>query len=121
MDFETRRTPEDVQNVLDYYGGSLDNSGEPDEAPEEESAVTLPTPEEEEQSGGQKGRPQAVTQLEQAFFDLQTALFTAGCEGKTNEKQQIEQQQKSCGQEEQRMNFNYMQKRDTEQRPEDQR
>ena len=49
MDFVTRKTPEDVQNVLDYYGGSLDDSGEPNEAPEEESAVTIPTPEEEEQ------------------------------------------------------------------------
>ena len=50
MDFVTRKTPEDVQNVLDYYGGSLDDSGEPDEAPEEESAVTIPTPEEEERT-----------------------------------------------------------------------
>ena len=50
MDFKTRKTPEDVQNILDYYGGSLDDSGEPDEAPEEESVVTLPTLEEEEQS-----------------------------------------------------------------------
>ena len=49
MDFVTRKTPEDVQNILDYYGGSLDDSGEPDEAPEDESVVTLPTPEEEEQ------------------------------------------------------------------------
>ena len=50
MDFETKKVPVDVQKTLDYYGGSLDDRGEPDEAPEEESAVTLPTPEEEEQS-----------------------------------------------------------------------
>ena len=50
MDFEVRKTPEEVQNVLDYYGASLDNNGEPDEAPEDESVVTLPTPEEEEQT-----------------------------------------------------------------------
>ena len=50
MDFETKKVPVDVQKTLDYYGGSLDDSGEPDEAPEEESVVTLPTPEEEEQS-----------------------------------------------------------------------
>ena len=49
LELDKRKTPEDVQNVLDYYGGSLDDSGEPDEAPEEESAVTIPTPEEEEQ------------------------------------------------------------------------
>ena len=49
LEQDKRKTPEDVQNVLDYYGGSLDDSGEPDEAPEDESVVTLPTPEEEEQ------------------------------------------------------------------------
>ena len=49
MDFKTKKIPVDVQKTLDYYGGSLDDSGEPDEAPEEESAVTIPTPEEEEQ------------------------------------------------------------------------
>ena len=49
MDFETKKVPVDVQKTLDYYGGSLDDSGEPDEAPEEESTVTIPTPEEEEQ------------------------------------------------------------------------
>ena len=50
MDFEKRDTPKEVQNVLDYYGGSLDDSGEPDEAPEDESVVTLPTQEEEERT-----------------------------------------------------------------------
>ena len=50
MDFETRKTPEDIQKTLNYYGASLDDSGEPDEAPDEESVVTLPTPEEEERT-----------------------------------------------------------------------
>ena len=50
MDFETRKTPEDVQSILDYYGAILDDSGEPDEAPEDESVVTLPTKEEEERT-----------------------------------------------------------------------
>ena len=50
MDFETRKTPEEVQKVLDYYGASLDDGGEPDEAPEDEGIVTLPTKEEEEQT-----------------------------------------------------------------------
>ena len=49
MEQDKRKTPEEVQKVLDYYGANLDDGGEPDEAPEEESAVTLPTPEEEEQ------------------------------------------------------------------------
>ena len=49
MDFETKKVPVEVQRTLDYYGADLDDSGEPDEAPEEESVVTLPTPEEEEQ------------------------------------------------------------------------
>ena len=50
MDFETKKIPVDVQKTLDYYGADLDNSGEPDEAPEEECVVTLPTPEEEERT-----------------------------------------------------------------------
>ena len=51
MDLETRKTPEEIQSVLDYYGASLDDSGEPSEAPEEEeSVVTMPTPEEEERT-----------------------------------------------------------------------
>ena len=50
MDFETKKNPVDVQKTLDYYGADLDDSGEPDEAPEEESVVTLPTPEEEERT-----------------------------------------------------------------------
>ena len=49
MDFKTKEIPVDVQETLDYYGADLDDSGEPDEAPEEESSVTIPTPEEEEQ------------------------------------------------------------------------
>ncbi len=47
MDFE--KTPEEVQKIIDYYGMSLDDSGEPDEAPEDEGPITLPTPEEEKQ------------------------------------------------------------------------
>ena len=50
MDFETRKVPVDVQKTLDYYGASLDDSGEPDEVPEAEGIVTLPTQEEEEQT-----------------------------------------------------------------------
>ena len=50
MDFEAKKIPADVQKTLDYYGASLDESGEPDEAPEDESVVTLPTQEEEERT-----------------------------------------------------------------------
>ena len=39
----------ELNEILDYYGANLDDSGEPDEAPEFEGAVTLPTPEEERQ------------------------------------------------------------------------
>ena len=35
--------------ILEYYGANLYDSGEPDEAPESEGIVTLPTPEEEKQ------------------------------------------------------------------------
>ena len=49
MDFKTKEIPVDVQETLDYYGADLDDSGEPDEAPEDEGTVTLPTPEEEKQ------------------------------------------------------------------------
>lgn len=49
MELDKRKTPEEVQKVLDYYGASLDDSGEPDEAPEDEGTVTLPTPDEEKQ------------------------------------------------------------------------
>lgn len=49
MEQDKRKTPEEVQKVLDYYGASLDDSGEPDEAPEDEGTVTLPTPDEEKQ------------------------------------------------------------------------
>ena len=50
MDFETKKVPVDVPKTLDYYGADLDDSGEPDEPPEEESVVTMPTPEEEERT-----------------------------------------------------------------------
>ena len=49
MDFETKKIPVDIQKTLDYYGASLDDSGEPDEAPEDEGTITLPTLEEEQQ------------------------------------------------------------------------
>ena len=39
----------ELREILEYYGGNLDDSGEPDEAPEFEGTVTLPTPEEERQ------------------------------------------------------------------------
>lgn len=39
----------EVEKILEYYGASLDDSGEPNEAPESEGIVTLPTPEEEKQ------------------------------------------------------------------------
>ena len=35
-----------LQEILDYYGANLDNSGEPDEMPEFEGVVTFPTVEE---------------------------------------------------------------------------
>ena len=38
---------EKLQEILDYYGADLDNSGEPDEIPEFEGAVTFPSLEEE--------------------------------------------------------------------------
>ena len=38
---------EKLQEILDYYGADLDNSGEPDEIPEFEGAVTFPNLEEE--------------------------------------------------------------------------
>ena len=41
---------DELQKILDYYGANLDDSGEPDEAPESEGVVTLPTPEEERQA-----------------------------------------------------------------------
>ena len=37
---------EKLQEILDYYGANLDNSGEPDEMPEFEGVVTFPTVEE---------------------------------------------------------------------------
>ncbi len=40
---------EDLNAILEYYGANLDDSGEPDEAPEFEGIVTLPTPDEEKQ------------------------------------------------------------------------
>ena len=39
----------ELKEILEYYGANLDNSGEPDEAPESEGIVTLPTLEEEKQ------------------------------------------------------------------------
>ena len=50
MDFETKKIPADVQKTLDYYGADLDDSGEPDEVPEDEGIITIPTPEEEQQT-----------------------------------------------------------------------
>ncbi|MBR0032190.1 MAG: hypothetical protein IJP61_07890 [Treponema sp.] len=40
----------DLNKILEYYGANLDDSGEPDEAPEFEGIVTLLTSEEEEQA-----------------------------------------------------------------------
>ena len=39
----------ELNEILEYYGVNLDDSGEPDEAPESEGIVTLPTSEEEKQ------------------------------------------------------------------------
>ena len=39
----------ELNEILEYYGVNLDNGGEPDEAPESEGILTLPTPEEEKQ------------------------------------------------------------------------
>ena len=41
---ESKKTAEEL---LEYYGANLDNSGEPDEMPEFEVVVTFPTIEEE--------------------------------------------------------------------------
>ena len=41
---------EDLNKILEHYGANLDDSGEPDEAPEFEGIVTLPTPDEEKQA-----------------------------------------------------------------------
>ena len=41
---------EDLNAILEYYGANLDDSGEPDEAPEFEGIVTLPTPDKERQN-----------------------------------------------------------------------
>ena len=39
----------ELNEILEYYGANLDNRGEPDETPDSEGIVTLPTPEEEKQ------------------------------------------------------------------------
>ena len=39
----------ELNEILEYYGANFDDGGEPDEAPESEGIVTLPTPEEEKQ------------------------------------------------------------------------
>ena len=39
----------ELNEILEYYGANLDDSGEPDEATEFEGIVTLPTLEEEKQ------------------------------------------------------------------------
>ena len=36
---ELRKTPEEIQKTLDYYGVDLDDSGEPDEVPDYEGIV----------------------------------------------------------------------------------
>ena len=41
---------EEFNKILEHYGADLDDSGEPDEAPEFEGVVTLPTPDEEKQA-----------------------------------------------------------------------
>lgn len=40
----------ELVEILDHYGANLDDSGEPDEAPEFEGIVTLPTLDEEKQA-----------------------------------------------------------------------
>ena len=40
----------ELNEILEYYGANLDNSGEPDETPESEGIVTLPTPDEKKQA-----------------------------------------------------------------------
>ena len=41
---------EELKTILEHYGANLDDSGEPDEAPEFEGIVTLPTPNEGKQA-----------------------------------------------------------------------
>ena len=40
----------ELNEILEYYGANLDDSGEPDETPEFEGIVTFPTLEEEKQA-----------------------------------------------------------------------
>ena len=40
---------EEFNKILEHYGANLDDSVEPDEAPEFEGIVTLPTPDEGKQ------------------------------------------------------------------------
>ena len=40
----------ELNEILEHYGANLDDSGEPDEAPEFEDIVTLPTPDDAKQA-----------------------------------------------------------------------
>ena len=48
MELDMNEIPESVQDILEHYGATLDDGGEPEEAPEHEGEVTMPTPEEME-------------------------------------------------------------------------
>ncbi len=48
MELEMNEIPKSVREILEHYGATLDDGGEPDEAPDHEGEVTMPTPEEME-------------------------------------------------------------------------
>ena len=48
MELDMNEIPESVQDILEHYSATLDDGGEPEEAPEHEGEVTMPTPEEME-------------------------------------------------------------------------
>ena len=54
MELEMNEIPKSVREILEHYGatlpvpGRVDDGGEPDEAPDHEGEVTMPTPEEME-------------------------------------------------------------------------
>lgn len=48
MELEVNEIPESVREILEHYGATLDDGGEPEETPDHEGEVTMPTPEEME-------------------------------------------------------------------------
>ena len=48
MELDMNEIPKSVRDILEHYGATLDDGGEPDEAPDHEGEVTMPTSEEME-------------------------------------------------------------------------